>query len=98
MALTANVEAYDEDSDSNTEEVFSHLTHSELEVSLAEILEKNQRLHKRCKNLKQILVTNFEAHSEPAKHTSVLKEKIFCFRKGQFCSRKQEQKIRTMHV
>jgi hypothetical protein len=98
MALTANVEAYDEDSDSNTEEVFSHLTHSELEVSLAEILEKNQRLHKRCKNLKQILVTNFQAHSEPAKHTSILKEKIFCFRKGQFCSRKQEQKIRTMHV
>jgi hypothetical protein len=30
MALTANVEAYYEDSDSDTEEVFSHFTCSEL--------------------------------------------------------------------
>jgi hypothetical protein len=30
MALTANVEAYYEDSDSDTEEVFSHFTRSEL--------------------------------------------------------------------
>lgn len=40
MALKASTEASKSGSDSESDEVFSHLTRSELELSLAEILEK----------------------------------------------------------
>lgn len=61
MVLKSSSEAFE--LESNSDEVFSHLTHSELELSLDEILEKIQKFKQRYKNLSQIHVVDFEAHT-----------------------------------
>lgn len=54
------------ESESNLDydEVFSNLTLSELNLCLAEILEKIQKLQQGCKNLKQIQVVISEDHNK----------------------------------
>lgn len=66
MELMANTEASESESESDpdSKELFSHLNHFELELSLVKIIENSKRLHKRYKYLKQIHIIYYGFHSE----------------------------------
>lgn len=75
MALMDNLEASDSisESDSDSNEVFSNLTRSEVKSCLTEILEKFQSLQNRHKDLKRIHVAECEALNELKKENSNMK-------------------------
>lgn len=64
-------------SESDSEEVFPDLSHSELELCLLEIMEKYQKLLNKYKDLKQIHVSETEVHNKFKKEFSTLSEEKF---------------------
>lgn len=58
---------------SELEEVFSQLTHTELEIALVEMFEKSQKLQEKNMKLKRIHVGDYGANGELIKEKSCLK-------------------------
>lgn len=65
------------ESKSDSKEVFPNLSHPELESCLSEILEKYQKLHNKYKDLKQVHVSESQAHNKLKKDFSILNEEKF---------------------
>ncbi|XP_050897860.1 uncharacterized protein LOC127104736 [Lathyrus oleraceus] len=104
MALMACTKApietiqLESESESDSEEIFTELTRSELESSLSEVLDKYQKILEKYKDLKKIHLSESETHCKLKKDFSSLSEEKFILKNNNYVPHSKSLKSEKKNI